>query len=142
MAAKPRFAFRKLLPKVGASLTYSLAPGERLDATGEQELFAVSQFGGLSLNWAVTPKISIEGFGKMGFTVRDGNLTMPDIENPSVSYNRADESIVYNCGLSGTWSPRNFVKVGLAYDYTNFNATFKDNESDTHRIGGTVGLKF
>jgi hypothetical protein len=134
--------FRKISPKVDASLTYSLKPQERLSELNDEELFAITHFGGVSLTWALSPKISVSGFGKMGFTFQDGHITLPDIENPAVSYTRANESTLYNFGLAAAWSPRRYVNVGLTYDYTNFNATFKNSESDVRRLGGKVGVIF
>ncbi len=134
---------RKLCEKVTASLSWSRnTASESLDTSAGSSLAKETDFYGLNLSWVPTPRLSLSTSAGMGFTIRDGVVTKPDVDNPNLLFTRQNDDDFYQWDISLRWQPRPYVSFMIAYFFFNKNGSFKDNEYENERIVGSVEGKF
>jgi hypothetical protein len=112
------------------------------DETLAESVSDLGHFYGLNLTWKVSQKITAAATASAGFNTRDGLVTLPDADNPLISFTRPREDEYYNWGVSLAWLPYANWQVFLAYNYINKNSSFKDFEYDRQEVTGSVGVNF
>lgn len=144
-ATNPTFGagvFHKISDKVSTSVFYTQDTTTDYDGEAGQSNQQTSDFYGVNLSYAITPKLSVDTEASVQYMQKDGDITQVDIENPLQSYTRTDESEIYQWSVLLNWRPRKFVDFSLGYKFQNRNASFKQSESEGHKVLLSVNSHF
>jgi hypothetical protein len=134
-------------PKLTLSAYWSGSTGEVPDTSDPADALPNDQGSGVDennlgvrLDWAVSPKMSVGLNGSVRLDSREGQVTLPDQDNPTVSFTRQREDLTYRWGVHWQWTRSAFDRYYLGYDFSNKNSSFKDFESEDHRMVAAVVL--
>ncbi len=133
---------RQLTGKIRASLFYARDADENLDLTRSRSLKTLTDYYGVNLTWAISPHLSLDAEASVQENTRDGLISHPDPDNPRITFTRQDEDQFYDWGLNLNWAPRPFLSFLIGYDFTNKNSSFKDSESERHKLVGSMDYRF
>ena len=133
---------KKILPKVQATLSATREVGQDLGSSGFESSQFDKDFYGLNLTWKASSHITVDAEGSVGYTSHDGMITLPDLDNPRLTFTRPREDQIYKWGIKLLWNPKPFFDLLLAYEYVNQNSSFKDFEYYAHRLAGYLSYKF
>lgn len=138
-----RFALnRKLTPKIVATLSTSRDVLEDLDSSGLASTPQLYQFYGADFTWKTTPHISLDWGASIGRLSEDKYVTLADADNPTLFFTRKPISDLYKWYINLSWTPRRYLTTFLGYEFSNNNASFKDNDYLDHKVVGSLSAKF
>jgi hypothetical protein len=133
---------RKLTQKISASITATHDISEDLDIDESQTMATTVDSFGTSLSWTITPHLSTGINGNVVFKSKEGDVIKAD---PVYSYQLTtgkEESTAYDFGADITWSPRKYLSLYMAYNFSNLNPSFKTGESESQQIAAGVDYAF